>query len=100
MDKFKIKHPTNADFEEKLAKYAKLADDVWRQASIAVNLTAALHTNFRSCSPKPCAQQASNLCPTYDCILVRLGSMRAFHTCKSLFHLLDDSAQCMLIPNS
>lgn len=34
MDKFKIKHPTNADFEEKLAKYAKLADDVWRQASI------------------------------------------------------------------
>ena len=36
MDKFKIKHPTNADFEEKLAKYAKLADDVWRQASITV----------------------------------------------------------------
>jgi hypothetical protein len=33
MDKFKMKHPTNADFEEKLAKYAKLADDVWRQAS-------------------------------------------------------------------
>ena len=32
MDKFKMKHPTNADFEEKLAKYAKLADDVWRQA--------------------------------------------------------------------
>ena len=34
MDKFKIKHPTNADFEEKLAKYSKLADDVWRQASL------------------------------------------------------------------
>lgn len=34
MDKFKIKHPTNADFEEKLAKYAKLADDVWRQACL------------------------------------------------------------------
>ncbi len=33
MDKFKMKHPTNADFEEKLAKYAKLADDVWRQAN-------------------------------------------------------------------
>ena len=33
MDKFKMKHPTNADFEEKLAKYAKLSDDVWRQAS-------------------------------------------------------------------
>ncbi|DBA95316.1 TPA: Dynein heavy chain cytoplasmic [Trebouxia sp. C0006] len=33
MDKFKMKHPTNADFEEKLAKYAKLADDVWRQST-------------------------------------------------------------------
>lgn len=33
MEKFKAKHPSNADFEEKLAKYAKLADDVWRQVS-------------------------------------------------------------------
>lgn len=43
MDKFKIKHPTNADFEEKLAKYAKLADDVWRQASTAVVFIATVH---------------------------------------------------------
>lgn len=43
MDKFKIKHPTNADFEEKLAKYAKLADDVWRQASTAAALIANVH---------------------------------------------------------
>lgn len=38
MDKFKMKHPTNADFEEKLVKYAKLADDVWRQASRSLTM--------------------------------------------------------------
>ena len=36
MDKFKAKHPTNAEFEEKLAKYAKLGDDVFRQASLVM----------------------------------------------------------------
>ena len=43
MDKFKMKHPTNADFEEKLAKYAKLADDVWRQASQSACRMASLN---------------------------------------------------------
>ena len=36
MDKFKAKHPTNAEFEEKLAKYAKLGDDVFRQVSVTM----------------------------------------------------------------
>ena len=48
MDKFKMKHPTNADFEEKFAKYAKLADDVWRQARITSLHALALH-----CTQKP-----------------------------------------------
>lgn len=39
MEKFKAKHPTNADFEEKLAKYAKLADDVWRQVCLLLWLS-------------------------------------------------------------
>ena len=71
MDKFKIKHPTNADFEEKLAKYAKLADDVWRQASITVVMNATM-----------CMFQIllGLIC---NCILVRLGSKRASHPCRN-----------------
>ena len=31
LDKFKAKHPTNASFEEKLAKYSKMATEIWAQ---------------------------------------------------------------------
>lgn len=67
MEKFKAKHPSNADFEEKLAKYAKLADDVWRQVRNAqpchnripcsVPVLAAvsnLHCSMLLC-PSPCS---------------------------------------------
>ena len=74
MDKFKIKHPTNADFEEKLAKYAKLADDVWRQARISEVMTAAVLSNSTSHS-------VPGKHPTHDCILLRHGSMQASYTC-------------------
>ena len=54
MDKFKIKHPSNADFEEKLAKYAKLADDVWRQASTTMLLTACKQLQLSLAKPYAC----------------------------------------------
>ena len=31
LDKFKVKRPSNASFEEKLAKYNKLAGEIWDQ---------------------------------------------------------------------
>ena len=33
LDKFAAKNPTNAQFEEKLAKYHKMAEEMWAQAS-------------------------------------------------------------------
>ncbi len=43
LDKFKVKRPSNASFEEKLAKYNKLAGEIWDQVQ-------------RHCGRAPCVE--------------------------------------------
>lgn len=80
MDKFKMKHPTNADFEEKLAKYAKLADDVWRQVGCSHRQTRQEYIGQMSCvlqcmCSKPTLMNALAFTPSQR--LPRLPTMSA-----------------------
>ena len=63
MEKFKAKHPSNADFEEKLAKYAKLADDVWRQ----VRLSACFNSQHQHAGPRLLQMQIHCCIRCYMC---------------------------------
>ena len=62
MEKFKAKHPSNADFEEKLAKYAKLADDVWRQVGLSTCFNTPHHAGLRLLQPHHSMRQAKLRC--------------------------------------
>lgn len=38
LDKFAAKNPSNAQFEEKLAKYSKMSEEMWAQVRAASHL--------------------------------------------------------------
>lgn len=88
MDKFKMKHPTNTDFEEKLAKYAKLADDVWRQASRSACTMARLKEilNMYGCALRVHTLQLS-MSPARPHILLFVKSTHCASLTESQRHM-------------